>query len=85
MSSDWMDIARYGSLVEAELAGGRLESADIPFLIDQRDAVGLFGPGHSGTSVRGVTLKVPPDFAADARAELDLPADADTSAERVDE
>lgn len=68
----WTEIARFGSLVEAELAGGRLESADIPFFIDQRDAVGMFGPGHSGTSIRGVALRVPLDYADDARAALDL-------------
>ena len=77
MSSDWTSIARYDTLVEAELAAGRLESADIPFLIDQHDAVGLFGPGHSGVSTRGVTLKVPPDFAEYARTELDLEPDAE--------
>jgi len=77
MSTDWKSIARYDTLVEAELAAGRLESADIPFLIDQHDAVGLFGPGHSGVSTRGVTLKVPPDFTEDARVELDLEADAE--------
>ncbi|HSM08501.1 MAG TPA: hypothetical protein VLA33_05735 [Gemmatimonadota bacterium] len=77
MSSDWTSIVRYDTLIEAELAGGRLESADIPFLIDQHDAVGLFGPGHSGASTRGITLKVPADFADDARMELDLDADTD--------
>ena len=72
MSADWIDIARYGTLVEAEMAGGRLESADIPFVLDQHDAVGLFGPGHSGATSRGVSLKVPADFVEDARMELDL-------------
>lgn len=72
MNEDWTSIATFGSLVEAELAGGRLESADIPFIIDQRDAVGMFGPGHSGTSIRGVTLRVPLDYADDARVALDL-------------
>lgn len=72
MSTEWTSIARYDTLVEAEMAGGRLDSADIPFLIDQHDAVGIFGPGHSGASTRGITLRVPPDFAEDARIELDL-------------
>jgi hypothetical protein len=72
MTEDWTEIARFGSLIEAELAGGRLESADIPFFIDQRDAVGMFGPGHSGSSIRGVTLRVPLDYADDARIALDL-------------
>lgn len=72
MSIEWTSIARYETLIEAEMAGGRLDSADIPFLIDQHDAVGIFGPGHSGASTRGITLRVPPDFAEDARMELDL-------------
>jgi len=72
MNEDWTSIATFGSLVEAEIAAGRLESMDIPFLIDQRDAVGMFGPGHSGTSIRGVTLRVPLDYADDARHALDL-------------
>lgn len=71
-SDDWTGIATFGSLVEAEVAAGRLESADIPFLIDQRDAVGIFGPGHAGHSVRGVRLTVPADFVEDARRELGL-------------
>lgn len=75
MSADWKDVASFGSLVEAEMAGGRLESADIPYMIDQRDAVGLFGPGHSGTSVRGVVLKVPSDFVEAARRRLRLDPD----------
>ena len=71
-TEDWLIIATFGSLVEAELAGGRLDSVDIPFFIDQRDAVGMFGPGHSGSSIRGVTLHVPLDYADDARVALDL-------------
>lgn len=81
MSSDWTSIASYSTLIEAELAGGRLESADIPFLIDQHDAVGLFGPGHSGASMRGITLNVPPDLAEEARVELDLDADVGDSSD----
>lgn len=76
-NEDWTGIASFGSLVEAEIAGGRLESADIPFFIDQRDAVGIFGPGHAGLSVRGVLLRVPPYFVEDARRELGLEDDED--------
>lgn len=75
MADGWKDLASFGSLVEAEIAGGRLESAEIPFVIDQRDAVGLFGPGHSGTSVRGVVLKVPSEFVEAARRRLRLDPD----------
>jgi len=76
-NDDWIGIAAFGSLVEAEVAAGRLESADIPFFVDQRDAVGIFGPGHAGLSVRGVLLKVPHDFLEDARRELGLDDDVE--------
>ncbi|MFW6085273.1 MAG: putative signal transducing protein [Gemmatimonadota bacterium] len=75
MRTDWKDVARFGSLVEAEIAAGRLDSGDIPYVIDQRDAVGLFGPGHSGSSVRGVVLKVPADMIEAARRRLRLDPD----------
>ncbi|MGD8495045.1 MAG: hypothetical protein PVF05_02575 [Gemmatimonadales bacterium] len=68
----WPGIASFGSLVEAEIAAGRLESADVPFFIDQRDNVGIFGPGHAGATVRGIVLRVPPDFVEDAKLQLDL-------------
>jgi len=34
--------------------------------------VGLFGPGHGGTTVRGVTLLVPAECSEAARETLDL-------------
>ncbi len=70
--SGWAIVAEYGTLYEAELARGRLESAGVPARIDQRDAVGIFGPGHAGTSVRGVALLVPAEGLEAARRALDL-------------
>jgi hypothetical protein len=72
-STNWQVIATYGDLTSAELAEGRLESAGIACRLDQRGAVGLFGPGFSGGSVRGVALLVPVAAVAEARFALDLP------------
>lgn len=68
----WTTVATYGATFEAEMAAGRLESVGIPSRIDQRGAVGLFGPGHQGRTVRGVALMVPADRLDDARSALDL-------------
>lgn len=68
----WETVATYGALYEAELAAGRLESAGIPHSIDQRGAVGVFGFGHGGKSVRGVAVLVPADWLEAAREALDL-------------
>ncbi len=72
MSDEWAIVATYTSLIEAELALGRLKSAGIPALIDQHGAVGLFGPGHSGASIRGVDLLVSDSCIAEARMALDM-------------
>jgi len=73
--SAWAVAATYGTLYEAEFAAGRLASVGIPTQIDQHDAVGLFGPGHGGLSVRGVALLVPTQVLHDARVALDLEID----------
>jgi len=70
----WVIIAEYAAAYEAELAAGRLDSVGIPSRIDRRDAVGLFGPGHGGLSVRGVALLVPEVSVDAAREALDLEA-----------
>ena len=77
-STDWQVIATYGDLASAELAEGRLSSAGIVSRLDQRGAIGLFGPGFSGASVRGIALLVPAAAAAAARFALDLPEDGAT-------
>lgn len=70
--SDWLAVAEYGAIYEAELAAGRLESVGIPCRIDQHGSVGIFGPGHTGASVLGVTLHVPRAMLEQAREALDL-------------
>ena len=71
-SQPWEVVATFGALYEAELAAGRLASAGIGSRIDQRGAVGLFGPGPQGRSIRGIALLVPADRLQDARDALDI-------------
>lgn len=69
--AEWIALAEYGAVYEAEVAAGRLESAGIISRIDRGGAVGIFGPGHTGISLHGVTLYVPANRLAEARAALD--------------
>ena len=71
-ATEWSRVATYNALYEAEIAAGRLDSADIAHRIDQQGAVGLFGPGHAGQSVRGVALLVAKEDLEAARQALDL-------------
>lgn len=68
----WEVVATYGAMYEADLAAGRLDAEGIPHRLDQRGAVGLFGPGHGGKSVRGIALLVPASHVDVAREALDL-------------
>ena len=68
----WVALIEFGAVYEAEIAAGRLESAGIISRIDRRGAAGIFGLGHSGSSVRGVMLYVPEDRVSEAREALDL-------------
>ncbi len=70
--SAWQLVATFGAAHEAELAKGRLEAAGILARIDHRGAVGLFGPGFGGNSVRGIALLVPHTQLDEAREALDL-------------
>jgi hypothetical protein len=69
-----VSLAEYPSLVEAELAAGRLESAGIESRIDQQGNIGLFGPGHSGSTLGGVRVLVLEGDLEAARTALDLEA-----------
>ena len=73
----WAIVHSYAALYEAELAAGRLSSVGIPSRIDQRGGLGVLGPGHAGTTVRGVALLVPHELMAEARTALDLEPDSD--------
>ncbi len=79
--STWERVTTYGTLYEAEIAAGRLRDVGVPVRIDQRGAVGLFGPGHEGRTIRGVALLVPADRLSEARFALDLEEPEDLSAD----
>jgi len=68
----WKVVATFGAMYEAEMAAGRLQNVGIASRIDQRDAVGLCGPGHLGRSIRGIALLVPDVHLDDARTALDI-------------
>jgi hypothetical protein len=53
MSGDdeWRVLATFASGLEADIALGRLEAAEIPVVRDSNDTVGLFGPGFQGPRV----------------------------------
>ena len=71
-SLDWQVVATFHAMHEADLAKGRLEASGIPSRIDRRGAVGLFGMGFGGDTVRGVAILVPRTQLDDARHALDL-------------
>jgi hypothetical protein len=75
-NAEWVALVEYGAVYEAEVAAGRLESAGILSRIDRGGSVGIFGPGHAGATVHGVTLYVPADRLAEAREALDDAGDA---------
>ena len=69
MSLRWVAVADLASAYEADIAVARLESAGILAIARGNDIVGLFGPGFSGASARGVQVLVPSD-ALDAAREI---------------
>ncbi len=73
----WAVVASYDAVYKAEMAMQRLEAAEIPSRIDKKGAVGLFGPGFGGTTVRGVDLLVPSAALVKAKDLLDLDVEDD--------
>ena len=63
---DFVEIARFGSRLEAETIGHALDQYDIPFIVQSAD-VGMFGPGMIGTSPAGAELLVPRDRVDEVR------------------
>ena len=61
---EFVEIARFGSRLEAETIGHALDQYDIPFLVQSPD-IGIFGPGMMGTSPVGAVLCVPEDRVAE--------------------
>jgi hypothetical protein len=72
----WVAIATYGAGYEADIAIARLDAAGITAVRQGNDSVGILGPGFEGRSVRGVSVLVPSDAAAEARGVLEPPDEA---------
>ncbi len=71
----WVTIASYGAVFEAELAAKRLEAAGIPSRLNKGGAVGIFGAAFQGRTPRGVDVLVPSLEVQAAREALDLEDD----------
>jgi len=56
----YVEIARFSSRLEAETVGHALDQYDIPFVVQSPD-IGIFGPGMTGASPLGASLRVPED------------------------
>jgi hypothetical protein len=63
--TDWIVVATFAQVYEAEIAKAILESAGIPAQV-LGEHIGVFGPGWSGMAIRGVRLVVPSTMAEDA-------------------
>lgn len=70
--SDFVTVGVYSTRFEAELAQARLESADMPSLIQSHAAAGVFGPGFQGAVPGGFTLLVPREHLAEAEEILGI-------------
>ncbi len=68
----WITVASYGAVYEAELAATRLEAAGIPFRLNKGGAVGIFGAAFQGKTPSGVEVLVPSHEVEAARETLDL-------------
>lgn len=69
-SSGWVIVASYGAVYEADIAKAMLAAADIPSQV-LGEHIGIFGPGWSGPTIRGVDLVVPAALLDDAREVLE--------------
>lgn len=78
--TEWTEIARFPSRLEAEAIGHALDQFQIPFLVQSHD-VGMFGPGMTGWTPAGASLQVPFDRLDEVRELLtcvvSAPEDAD--------
>ncbi len=70
MSDDrvsWVTVLTCSSGLEADFAVQQLDSAGIDAVARGNDIVGIFGPGFSGATARGVDVMVPSNMVEDAR------------------
>jgi Putative prokaryotic signal transducing protein len=57
--SDWIKLASFSSVFEADLAVAALEAADIPAFVVGHQKSGIFGAGFQGPVIGGVEVRVP--------------------------
>lgn len=67
---EWTTVATFSARYEAELSIQQLEGADVPYLVKGEEA-GIWGPGFSGPTSRGIELLVPAEYADAAREMLE--------------
>lgn len=67
-ASDFIKLASFSSVFEADLAVAALESAHIPAFVVGHQNSGVFGAGFQGPVVGGVEVKVPTATLDDAWA-----------------
>ena len=70
--SEWQRLAEYGAGVDADVAEAVLRAHDIPVL-RRGPEVGIFGPGFAGPTAHGISLLVPANRLAEAKAALEPP------------
>ena len=58
--TEFVEIARFNTRLEAEAVGHALDQYEIPFLV-RSDDIGIFGPGHAFGTPQGAALLVPSD------------------------
>lgn len=63
----WVTVTTCSSGLEADFAVQQLESAGVDAIARGNDIVGIFGPGFSGATARGVDVMVPSNMLTEAR------------------
>lgn len=73
----WVEVAAYGTVLEAEFAAATLQEAGIPARVGG-EHVGFFGIGYQGPTMFGARVIVPEHRADEARLLLqDLDSDGE--------
>lgn len=82
--TEFVEIGRFNTRLEAETVGHALDQYGIPFLV-RSDDIGIFGPGHAFGTPQGAALLVPSDRKEEVAELLECvvrsPDERDTSAE----
>lgn len=66
----WVEIAAFGTVLEAEFAAATLQEAGIPARVGG-EHLGLFGIGYQGPTMFGARVMVPEHRSREARELLD--------------